>query len=73
MKTGVLVSAGEPIHDMWIRVTLYDNLLLMNVEAATDVNSCSICPDIAINFDRLKGIMIGHGWRRLVQSRVECP
>ena len=64
------VNAGEPIHDMWIRVTLDDNLLIINVEAATDASPYSICPDITKNFDRLKGITIGPGWRRLVQSRV---
>ena len=64
------VNAGEPIHDMWIRVTLDDNLLIINVEAATDASPYSICPDITKNFNRLKGITIGPGWRRLVQSRV---
>ena len=64
------VNAGEPIHDMWIRVTLDDNLLIINVEAVTDASPYSICPDITKNFDRLKGITIGPGWRRLVQSRV---
>ena len=55
---------------MWIRVTLDDNLLIINVEAATDASPYSICPDITKNFDRLKGITIRPGWRRLVQSRV---
>ena len=55
---------------MWLRVTLDDNLLITNFEAATDASPYSICPDITKNFDRLKGITIGPGWRRLVQSRV---
>ena len=55
---------------MWIRVTLDDNLLIINVEAATDASPYSICPDITKNVDRLKGITIRPGWRRLVQSRV---
>ena len=54
---------------MWMRVTLDHNLLIINVEAATDAILYSICPDITKNFDRLKGIMIGPGWIRLVQSR----
>ena len=55
---------------MWIRVTLDDNLLIINVEAATDASPYSTCPNIIKNFDRLKGITIRPGWRRLVQSRV---
>lgn len=69
-ETRGMVNAGDPIHDMWIRVTLDDNLLIINVEAATDASPYSICSDITKNFERLKGITIGPGWRRLVQSRV---
>ena len=32
------VDAGEPVHDMWLRVTLNDNLLIPNVEASTDAS-----------------------------------
>ena len=69
-ETRGMVNAGDPIHDMWIRVTLDDNLLIINVEAATDASPYSICSDITKNFERLIGITIGPGWRRLVQSRV---
>ena len=69
-ETRGAVNAGDPVHDMWIRITLDDNLLIINVEAATDASPYSICPDITKNFNRLKGITIGPGWRRLVQSRV---
>ena len=69
-ETRGTVNAGDPVYDMWIRITLDDNLLIINVEAATDASPYSICPDITKNFNRLKGITIGPGWRRLVQSRL---
>ena len=34
-ETRGTVNAGDPVHDMWIRITLDDNLLIINVEAAT--------------------------------------
>ncbi|MBB46061.1 MAG: hypothetical protein CMM43_08130 [Rhodospirillaceae bacterium] len=46
---------------MWIRITFDDNLLIIDVEAATDEGPYPICPDIIKNFDHLKGITIGPG------------
>ena len=64
------VDAGEPVHDMWLRVTLNDNLLIINVEASTDASPYTICPDITKNFSRLKGITIGPGWRKAIKNKV---
>ena len=64
------VDAGEPVHDMWLRVTLNDNLLITNVEASTDASPYTICPDITKNFSRLKGITIGPGWRKAIKNKV---
>ena len=64
------VDAGEPVHDMWLRVTLNDNLLITNVEASTDASPYPICPDITKNFSRLKGITIGPGWRKAIKNKV---
>ena len=64
------VDAGVPVHDMWIRITLDSDLLIHNVEASTDASPYSICPNITKNFSRLKGVIIGPGWRRKVQERL---
>lgn len=64
------IPAGEPIHDMWIRLTVDEALTILNVEAVTDAGPFSICPDITVNFQRLKGIRIGPGWRRKVLSAL---
>ena len=64
------VDAGEPVHDMWLRLTLNDNLLITNVEASTDASPYTICPDITKNFSRLKGITIGPGWRKAIKNKV---
>ena len=64
------VDAGEPVHDMWLRVTLNDNLFITNVEASTDASPYTICPEITKNFSLLKGLTIGPGWRKAVKNKV---
>ena len=53
------IRAGEPVHDMWVRLTLDEHLLIH-----------AICGDINDAYAALSGIRIGAGWRRQVQERV---
>lgn len=64
------VHAGEPIHDMWLRLTIDADLTVVDAEAATDAGPFPICPDITPNFKRLIGLTIGDGWRRAVRERL---
>lgn len=62
------IEPGEPIHDMWVRVTVDDNLVIHDAEAVTDHGPFSVCPAIADRFKLLVGLRIGRGWRRKVQE-----
>ncbi len=64
------VKAGEPVHEMWIRLTIDEDLLIHAAEAATDFGPYAICPDIVDRFRRLEGLRIGPGWTREVNKRV---
>ena len=64
------IPAGEPVHEMWLRLTIDEDLLIHNAEAVTDYAPFSICPDITPNFADLRGLRIGSGWRRQIQARV---
>lgn len=64
------VTPGEPIHEMWIRLTVDDDLHIHDVEAVTEFSPFGICKDIAPNFKRLIGVSIGTGWRRAVNQRL---
>ena len=59
-----IIKAGEAIHDMWIRLTVDEQLEIYQVDAAADATPYAICPAITPNFDRLKGERIGSGWNR---------
>ncbi|HUN52369.1 MAG TPA: DUF2889 domain-containing protein [Candidatus Sulfotelmatobacter sp.] len=63
-------AAGEPIHEMWLRLTIDEMLLIREAEASTERSPYRICPDAAPNFSRLAGIRIGPGWMRAVRQRV---
>ena len=59
-----LVEPGEPIHEMWIRLTVDIDLNIVDVEARNVWGPYSMCGDITPNFKRLKGLAIAHGWSR---------
>ena len=65
-----MVEAGEPVHDMWLRLTLDDSMRILEVEAVTDHGPFRTCPAITANFKRLEGLTIGPGFRRAVRERV---
>ena len=64
------VGAGEPVHDMWLRLTIDDSMRIHEVEAITDHGPFRTCPAITENFKRLEGLTIGPGFRRAVRERV---
>ena len=64
------VGAGEPVHEMWLRLTIDDAMLIHEVEAVTDHGPFGMCPAITGNFKRLEGLTIGPGFRRAVRARV---
>ena len=62
------ISAGEPIHHMWVRLTIDDELTVHGAEAVTDSGPFTLCGDIAPVFENLVGLTIGPGWRRDVNK-----
>ena len=64
------VEAGEPVHHMWLRLTVDDELNIHRAEAASDAFPFAICPDITPNFARLEGLRIMPGWTREVRRRL---
>jgi hypothetical protein len=61
---------GEPVHDMWIRLTIDLDMKIHEVEAKTDEGPYPICANITPNFKALAGLTIGPGWRKGIAERV---
>lgn len=64
------VSAGEPIHGMWVRMTIDMDMNVLACEASSDFTPYAICPGAAPNFAALAGLKIGPGFNRAVHERV---
>src|SRR5581483_2991 len=65
---GGRIPAGEPVHDMWLRLTLDDKLKVHDVEAAVDRSPYPPCPHAVASLAVLKGHSIAPGWSLLVKK-----
>jgi len=64
------IGEGEPVHDMWVRLTLDDAMQVLAIEAATDASPFGICPDAIPALQSLKGLRLGPGWRQALKARL---
>ena len=64
------IAPGEPLHDMWLRLTVDENFVVRGAEAATDAGPFAVCPAITSRFAMLEGLQIGSGWMRKLHEVV---
>jgi Protein of unknown function (DUF2889) len=64
------IEAGEPLHGMWLRLTVDEDMRVVAAEAATDYAPYAICPQAAPNFSRLEGLVIGNGFLKAANQVV---
>ena len=67
---GRQIPAGEPLHGMWLRLTIDTDLLIVAVDAAMDHTPYRHCSDIEPAFQKLVGERIGGGWRRMIREKL---
>ena len=68
MKTGVR-RAGQPIHEMWLRLTIDRHCTILNAVAASDaVPYPGGCETIAPAYKRLIGLNLARDFRRSVKK-----
>jgi hypothetical protein len=58
------IPAGEPVHGMWLRLTVDDTMRIVGAEAVSDFTPYVMCPRAAPNFSRLVGLRIKAGFLR---------
>ena len=64
------VNAGEPLHGMWMRLTIDADMNVISCEAASDFTPYAVCPGAAPAFATLAGLKIGPGFNKAVNERV---
>jgi hypothetical protein len=62
------IKAGEPLHDMRIRLTLDEHFTVADIEVSTDGSPFAICGDVTPNFAVVKGLTIGAGWNKRLKE-----
>tara|TARA_R110002012_G_scaffold65598_5_gene171941 strand:- start:19533 stop:20174 length:642 start_codon:yes stop_codon:yes gene_type:complete len=64
------IPPGVPVHEMWLRVTVGDDLVIRAVEAVTDYAPFNACDAIAPAYENLVGLKLGPGLRKQIRDRV---
>ncbi len=67
------MEPGDPIHQMWMRLTVDDQLTVHAVEAVTEHSPYRACPSITPRFQALVGLRVAPGWTRAVKDRLGAP
>lgn len=64
------VAAGEPVHDMVVRLTVDQQQTVVHAEAETESAPFSICPAATANVSKLEGLRVAPGWRKAVMAAM---
>jgi len=64
------VAPNEPIHDMWLRMTVSETMVIVACEAVSDLTPYAVCPKAAPNFSALAGLHLRPGFLREANNRV---
>jgi len=63
-------KAGQPLHNMWVRLTLSEDMVIRGIESAMDAFPQAVCPMAVHPMQDLIGLKIGAGWQAEVRKRV---
>lgn len=65
------VPAGVPLHEIWLRWTLDEDMVIRDVVAAMDaVPYPPLCPNAMPAYERLIGMTIGRGFLKEARTRI---
>lgn len=64
------IVPGTPLHGMFARMTLNEDMTIVQFEAVTDYGPYAICPSAAPGFAALAGLKVGRGFTRAANERV---
>jgi hypothetical protein len=67
---GGLLPAGEPMHSMWLRLTVDSTATIVAVQATTDAGPYGrqVCGAITPDYGQLVGVRVARGWRDAIRK-----
>jgi hypothetical protein len=67
-RAGGMLAAGEPMHSMWLRLTLDRSATIVAVQAVTDAGPYGkACGAIAPDYGQLVGVQVARGYRDAIR------
>ncbi len=64
------VPAGEPVHDMWLRLTVDRGMTIVDCVATMDSTPHGFCTGAAPNYARLIGLNLAKGFLKAAAARL---
>ena len=68
-RSGAL-PAGAPVHDMWVRLTVDDELIIRAAVSATESSPYLRCTEVTPNTSQLVGLKVSSGFKREMHARI---
>ena len=62
--------AGEPIHHMWLRVTVNRQLVVQAIDVAMDSHPLKGCTEAQAALQQMVGCSMARGWRQAIQKHL---
>ncbi len=67
-KAGGTLAAGQPMHEMWLRLTVDRSATIVAAQAATDAGPYDqVCGAITPDYAQLVGVQISRGYRDTIR------
>ena len=64
------VKAGEPVHEMWLRLTLDLDMTIIQAHAEMEYSPFNLCRGARGVMKELEGLQIKSGWLRQARARI---
>ena len=61
---------NEPIHDMTIRLTVNQALVVQAIETSMDSHPHGACPEAIEGMKKMIGCRLGYGWRKAINENL---
>ena len=64
------LPAGEPVHDMAIRLTLDDDFVIQAIQTTMDAVPFGQCQNARPPMEKMIGVRVGPGWRKAIDAAL---